>query len=226
MWYKVQSRFVGTQQVRPDKMHWYQEVEYIQSSWTQFIDTGYLITPTTEVSIDCQYTNANNQDFVFWVGSDTDTSSWMTFCLYIWTTWWVAYFKAWLSDWTWRSTWTNEWPQKDTNRHKFVLNNWHFLTYNSSWTLQQDTTTDATFTRTATHSSWLFCWWRTDTNAWASITAAKLYWCTIKESWTLVKNFVPCYRKSDSVIWLYDLVNKQFYTNSWSWTFTKWPDVN
>ena len=53
-----------------------------------------------------------------------------------------------------------------------------------------------------------------------------LSYCKIYENWTLIRDFVPCYRKSDNVIWLYDLVNNQFYTNSWSWTFTKWPDVN
>lgn len=202
----------------------YQKVEYIESTGTQFIDTGYLITPTTEVSVDYQFTNASNQDFAFWVGSDTNTSSWMTFCVYIGTTWGVAYFKAWLSDWAWSGTRTNEWPTPDTNRHKFVLNNGHFLTYDSSWTLQKDETTDTTFTRTAEHSFWLFCWWRLDTSAWADKTAAKLYWCKVTDNGVLQRDFVPCYRKSDWVIWLYDLVNDVFYTNAGSWAFTKWPN--
>jgi hypothetical protein len=25
---------------------------------------------------------------------------------------------------------------------------------------------------------------------------------------------------------MYDAVNGVFYTNQWSWAFTKWPDVN
>ena len=37
---------------------------------------------------------------------------------------------------------------------------------------------------------------------------------------------IPCYRKSDDVIGLYDLVSKEFYTNSGTGTFTKGPDVN
>jgi hypothetical protein len=41
----------------------------------------------------------------------------------------------------------------------------------------------------------------------------------------LVRDFVPCCRTSDDAIWLYDKVNDVFYTNSWTWTFTKWPDV-
>ena len=53
----------------------YQEVEYIQGSGTQFIDTGYLITPTTEVSLDYQFTNDSDQDFAFGVGNEITTSN-------------------------------------------------------------------------------------------------------------------------------------------------------
>lgn len=54
----------------------------------------------------------------------------------------------------------------------------------------------------------------------------KVYSLKIYNSWTPVRDFVPCYRIADTVIWLYDVVNDQFYTNAWSWTFTKWPNVN
>lgn len=56
--------------------------------------------------------------------------------------------------------------------------------------------------------------------------AFKLYSCKLKYNWNLLRDFVPCYRKSDSVIWLFDKVAWKFYTNVWTWTFTKWPDVN
>ena len=42
---------------------------------------------------------------------------------------------------------------------------------------------------------------------------------------TLVRNFIPCYRKSDTEIGLYDLVNDVFYTNAGSGTFIKGNDV-
>ena len=40
----------------------------------------------------------------------------------------------------------------------------------------------------------------------------------------LVRNFVPCYRKSDGVIGMYDTVNSVFYTNAGSGSFTKGND--
>ena len=42
---------------------------------------------------------------------------------------------------------------------------------------------------------------------------------------TLVRNFIPCYRKSDSEIGMYDVVNGVFYTNQGSGTFLKGKDV-
>ena len=54
----------------------------------------------------------------------------------------------------------------------------------------------------------------------------KMYSCLIyDETQTLIRNFVPCYRKSDSVIGMYDLVNGVFYTNSGYGTLDKGPDV-
>ena len=56
-------------------------------------------------------------------------------------------------------------------------------------------------------------------------TQMRLYSCKMYNSNVLQRDFVPCYRKSDWVIGLYDIVNNTFYTNSGSWTFTKGPNV-
>lgn len=53
----------------------------------------------------------------------------------------------------------------------------------------------------------------------------RLYYMKITNNGTLVRNFVPCYRISDSVIGLYDLVNNTFYTNAGSGTFAKGGNV-
>ena len=47
-----------------------------------------------------------------------------------------------------------------------------------------------------------------------------LYRLTIKENGIIVRDFIPCYRKSDSKPGLYDIVNKQFYTNAGSGEFS------
>lgn len=42
----------------------------------------------------------------------------------------------------------------------------------------------------------------------------KMYYFIIYENNNIVRNFIPCYRKSDNTIGLYDLINNSFYTNS------------
>lgn len=41
-----------------------------------------------------------------------------------------------------------------------------------------------------------------------------------------LRNFVPCYRKSDNEIGLYDTVSKSFFTNSGTGTFLKGNNIN
>lgn len=42
----------------------------------------------------------------------------------------------------------------------------------------------------------------------------------------IVRDMIPCYRKSDGEIGMYDLVSKIFFTNAGSGAFTKGADVN
>lgn len=41
----------------------------------------------------------------------------------------------------------------------------------------------------------------------------------------MLRDFIPCYRKSDGEIGLYDTVSKNFFTNSGTGTFTKGQDI-
>ena len=54
---------------------------------------------------------------------------------------------------------------------------------------------------------------------------AKLYEYKITQNGSVVSEGVPCYRKSDNEIGMYDTVNQTFYTNAGTGTFTKGNDV-
>lgn len=59
------------------------------------------------------------------------------------------------------------------------------------------------------------------------LASYKLYSFKITNSSNiLVRNMIPCYRKSNGEIGLYDLANNAFYTNQGTGTFTKGADVN
>lgn len=53
----------------------------------------------------------------------------------------------------------------------------------------------------------------------------KLYYCKVTKNNEIIREFIPCYRKEDEEIGLYDLVNNQFYSNSGTGQFTKGPNV-
>ena len=49
----------------------------------------------------------------------------------------------------------------------------------------------------------------------------RLYNCKLYDGNTIVRDFIPCYRKSDREIGLYDKVNDKFYTNGGTGEFIK-----
>lgn len=54
---------------------------------------------------------------------------------------------------------------------------------------------------------------------------ARIYEIKIKENGNLIAKFVPCYRKSDSEIGIYDTVSDIFYANEGTGTFTKGSNI-
>jgi hypothetical protein len=53
----------------------------------------------------------------------------------------------------------------------------------------------------------------------------KLHYFRIYQNDTLIYDFVPCYRRSDSVAGMYNVVTDTFYTNAGSGTFIVGGDV-
>jgi hypothetical protein len=51
----------------------------------------------------------------------------------------------------------------------------------------------------------------------------KMYSFKVWSDAGLIRDFIPAKRRSDGVVGLYDAVNKQFYTNAGSGTFTAGP---
>jgi hypothetical protein len=193
----------------------YQEVEYIQSSWSagtwQFIRTWYKANQNTAVEMSA---SANS------VSSDTNA------CFYCSRTWGTtATFTCFRIGNKLRHDY-NTTPQ--SNVYTISANTIYKIYANKNLFYVNDTLVD---TRTAgTFSSSYAMLLLASNNGGDSTNIdncfnGKLYYCKIWDNGTLVRDFIPCYRKSDNVIWMYDLANNQFYTNAWSGSFTKWADV-
>ena len=185
----------------------YKQVEYIESSGTQYINTGYI--PSNNTKVECEIWWWNTWTWQYWTMFWTRlewSSSWRWFMLDYYSTnsyvlymfWWWYNPRVWFSFPSW-------W------KHTIEFSLWWVY---EDWTLKF-TPSSATFTSpvnlyiSALNDNWTAkeFWW------------FKLYSCKIWNSWTLVRDFVPAIRKSDKKPWLYDLVNNSFYTNAWTWEF-------
>lgn len=203
---KVSKIYVWNTLVRPTFKDLYQEVEYIQSTWTQYINTSIAASDTKWVYMKLSTQDRSTDLVYFWASAWGDTR------FVIWNASNQMYI-AWNSKNNVSISANTIYEVKNNylNDRKIYLNT--SLVTSSLWTLSSSNT----------YNVKIFAWnysWNTSFNC-----KIRLYSLKISDSGNIIADFVPCYRKSDSVIWLYDLVNNQFYTNAWSWTFTKWSDV-
>ena len=179
----------------------HQRVEWIHSDWNQRIDLWFA--PTSAMWFYCDI-NASSGAFGSSNGAngktifDFKTSGTTRLC------------------WNWDTdtrNYTNNW------RHVWVIDYYnHKLWYDDTLVTISNPSTwypSQTFSLTHWKEQWTYYYWLT----------AYMYWYKIYKNGELYRNLIPCYRKSDNVIWLRDAVNKQFYTNSGSGSFTKWPNV-
>ena len=187
---------------------WFQEVKYIQSSWTQYINTWF--SPSNKTKVVCRL-SADNIMYWSW-------QNWQYQALSLVNHYWyyAGRFKTTSSsNQTIQST-VPVWTVHDFENSQI---DWFYIDWTKIWSYTQYTFTES---RAVYLFTWNWTWWNPPSTPYTSWT---LYYLKIYENWTLVRDFVPCYRKSDGVIWLYDLVNKQFYTNAWTGSFTKWPNI-
>lgn len=61
---------------------------------------------------------------------------------------------------------------------------------------------------------------------WAASGTCEIYHFILYQNNTKIRDMYPCYRVSDNVIGMYDIVNGTFYTNSGTGLFHKGPNVN
>lgn len=182
----------------------YQEVEYIRwsSSWWQYIDTG-MANVTNKTKVEYSYIPYSDNEWIIFMD----------------TTWGSSWFgNGWRYYYYW-GYYSNTFTNVIWERVTFIIaKDWCYRNWANKVTMSADITPPWTVLLFANRR-----WWNIDGTPWKNCS---LYYYKRWESWVLTQEFVPCYRKSDNVIWMYDLVNDTFYTNSWSWTFSKWPDVN
>ena len=188
----------------------YQEVEYLESTGTQYIDTGFVPNQDTRVTFDFAYVSSTNLGRLFGTRNTGEASNTQCFAFGTWGTSNIAHYIAYSGVYTSFGT-------IDTNRHTIDFNK-NECSFDD---IIVHTFTNETFSGYG--SIYLFTY---NTQTISDNAVAKVYSCKIYDNGSLIRNYIPCYRKSDNISGLYDLVNNVFYINAGTGTFLVGKDTN
>lgn len=194
----------------------YQEVEYIESTGTQYINTNISGNQNTIIDADIQQISYNSNNWSVWIGSLKTTSdgNWIHLgqasrnrgLRFSWGTGVGNYIYTDISS-------------SDFNKHKYKIGKGKLTIDNTTeYTLINDdfTTSPSTIVLFADRKGEI---------SFVEYSCIRFFYCKIWDGLTLVRNLIPCYRKSDNEIGMYDTVNGVFYTNQGTGTFLKGPNV-
>lgn len=182
----------------------YTVLEYIQSSGTQYINTGFAPNNNTRVVADFQYTNIGTNGSVFGARKSFDNSAYQI----------IVVSGKYRSDYN--NVYTQVWDGANPLNRNVVDK-------------KAETTTIAGDTKSYDNVSFqcgipMYIFACNNNGTGIYLSSGRLFSLQIHDNGTKVRDFVPC-SNSSSVIGLYDLVNAKFYGNSGTGNFTAGPAV-
>lgn len=187
----------------------YQEVEYIESTGTQYIDTGYIPNGNLDIKLKYRLTKipATIAENVCLLGSYKTNE---VLAIRYYSQGWYFYYG--------NSIYENARGIEsiDLLTHTMDINkNILYIDNNNIVEVPAATFTGYSLTLFGQHNS----------ASVGRLSSARIYSMSIKESDVLVCDFVPCYHKVSGEIGLYDKVNNRFYKNEGDGTFLKGIDI-
>lgn len=185
----------------------YQEVEYIQNGLEQSIDTGWYRDYSKNIEIESQV-NILATNYRYCILSDYFSGTQYSLSCEIFNDNKVRYYVYGTNDIRTTNTITSG------QFHKIIYN--YNVSTNKGTVIFDDISTSMDFTsdvqgKVSDYSAYIFV----DRVKRYSVynQPMQLKSLKIKENGVLVRNYIPCYRKSDNVSGLYDIANNVFYTN-------------
>ena len=180
----------------------YTQIAYLQSTGTQYIDSGVKGDSDVRVTADFEITAFGSGTTFIFGAQGTDS---------------IRYTLGMTSAGAFRS----DFGTAMTSGSAASLNTRYSADKNGNvCTVGGQTLTSAAATFTGTTNIYLFA------RSYSSISCSKIkmYRCKMYKAGALVRDFVPA-RNSSGVAGLYDIVNGTFYTNQGSGTFTAGADI-
>lgn len=189
----------------------YTQLEYIESTGTQYIKTGVVASNGYKATVDCTIVSFGDAWGTL-LGSEIEASPWeCNWARYGTTSWGLGVYSAYDASAT-VTAGTRYQVDFSTVKGSSYLN------VNGSSLL---TNSDSN-SRSANE---LYLLTNNKAGTPGDFANVKLYSCTITIDDSLVRDFIPVKRNSDSEIGLYDLVSGTFFTNSGTGTFTAGTEI-
>lgn len=189
----------------------YQEVEYIESSGTQYINTDVIPTVDTGVKVRGHFTSIqkDKDNIILGASDQTGFSNGKPYSVDPWSDKVYFPFGGFAND----ATDTITISQIKNKQYEYTLN------YKNSGiaTIETQQLTLPTRSSMTSKAIYLFCLNGNGTAGYYSSFA--LEYLQITQGEDVIHDYVPCYRKADNVAGLYDLVTGTFLTNSGSGAF-------
>lgn len=177
----------------------YTALAYIETSGTQYIDTGFKANQNTRLVMDAHMTKESIPSFFF---GSRESNYTITYGMFVNATG----VRSIYGNTNLLMTNSSIYQRVLIDKNKGVCSYGGVTVTNTASTFQ------------ATHNLYLF---GSNENGTATMFAyIRLYSCQIYDNGTLVRDFAPCRRNSDGVAGLYDKANKRFYANAGSGSFT------
>lgn len=184
----------------------YKELEYVESTGTQYIDTGIAGNITAILDVQGTRTDDSNSNVV--IGCHSPVSNW--FGRYTTYNRWALATEA-----------GTYFDIPYTNRITVTLN---FASDGATAIIDGVEKTRIGQTVVRNSNYWLMACNRINEGD-HFYAYCKLYSCRIIKDGAVVRNFVPCIRKSDGKVGLYDLVTDTFFVNQGTGEFIAGPTV-
>lgn len=185
----------------------YTKLEYIESTGTQYIDTG--IVPTKNIGIRgkaCYTAVANSQSIIGYRTNAGDTRFWLNESIGLFRPSMGGYIDS-----------SVPVVPNETKDFSFNYNN----DLKAYW---GDESENLTYLGTVWQDSlYVFC-----ANVYGSpdyFAHLKLYYLAIYNGNSLVRNLIPCCLNSDNILGMYDTVSQTFFTNAGTGPFIAGPEV-
>lgn len=186
----------------------YKEVEYIETTGTQYIDTGFIPDNNTSIEMKIVSKGTSNNCLYCARGKNSYNDNTYTAFLIDGTKLRMDYYNLLHAN-----------LRTVTNDETYIIKQQKNVMYVNDEIVK----TAENITFGSEYKMYLMAAHQGYTNM--NIARLKLYYCKIWDDETLIRDYIPCYRESDNMVGLYDKVNKEFYTNAGTGEFIAGNEV-